>query len=198
MTLYEIVKLGTNSFPPGQEGTDTAYLVRAATFDEAVAMVLPKIKVLADDFVAPAVDIVHVVGKDLSRGGQAMILWGPLFQTTSNRRWDSWHRSLYGNYWEAYPLARDGMAEAFYDNGQKAAEMHYDDWKEHGLTTRWYENGEMMFRGMFARGRETGLHEFWYSNGAKQQDCEYTRHGVTVTQWLEDGTLLKQYTNQWK
>lgn len=54
-----------------------------------------------------------------------------------------------------------------------------------------------MCRGSFFRGKPTGLHEFWYPNGAKQQVFEYTRRGVTVTRWLEDGRLLEQYTNQW-
>lgn len=197
MHLYEVIKHGTNSFPPGQEGTDTAYLVRAASLDEAVALVLPKLKVLADDFRAPSVDVVHVVGKEMSRGGEPMVLWGPLFQLAANRRWESWRRSSDGYHWEAYPLAEDGLAESFYQNGQKAAEIAYLNWQMHGDSVRWYENGQVMFRGRYARGKRAGVHEYWYPCGAKMERTEYRRSGVAVTKWLEDGRVLESFTENW-
>lgn len=197
MNLYEVIKYGNDRFPPGHEGTDTAFIVRAATLDEAAALVLPKLKVLADDFIAPSIDVVHVVGQEMSKDGEPMVLWGPIFQLAPNRRWESWRRSSDGFYWEAYPVAKDGVAEAFYANGQKAAEIEYENWKMHGLTTRWYENGQIMFRGGFFRDKRVGLHEHWYPCGAKMEHIEYIRNGVSVTKWLEDGTVLETYSEKW-
>ena len=49
---------------------------------------------------------------------------------------------------------------AYYDNGQKAWEVHYKDGKKDGLETKWDENGKKKLEAQYKDGKEVSRKEF--------------------------------------
>jgi hypothetical protein len=90
-----------------------------------------------------------------------------------------------GNY------VKHGKSVAYYENGQKAGEMWYQQDKPNGPEFSWHENGKKKMRGQSAGGLATGKWTEWYDNGQKQSEGEYAsgeRNGVW-TFWEPSGSV---------
>lgn len=92
-----------------------------------------------------------------------------------------------GNY------VKHGKAVAWYENGQKAGEMWFQDDKPHGKELSWHENGMKRLQGESKDGLATGHWVEWYNNGQKQSEGDYLdgeRHG-TWTFWEPTGRMIE-------
>jgi len=90
-----------------------------------------------------------------------------------------------GNY------VKHGKLIAWYDNGQKAGEMWYENDKPSGPELSWYENGKKKMLGQSKDGLAAGKWIEWYDNGQKHSEGEYAdgeRQGQW-TFWEPDGQV---------
>ena len=92
----------------------------------------------------------------------------------------------HGNY------VKHGHAMAWYESGQKAGEMWFENDLPNGPIRIWHENGFKRQRGQSKNGLAYGRWNEWYDNGGKQSDGEYLngeRQGVW-TFWDEQGRMV--------
>ena len=90
-----------------------------------------------------------------------------------------------GNY------IKHGKSVAYYENGQKAGEMWYQQDKPNGPEFSWHENGKKKMHGQSTGGMATGTWTEWYDNGQKQSEGQYTngeRNGMW-TFWEPSGSI---------
>ena len=66
-----------------------------------------------------------------------------------------------------------GLAQSFYENGQKKLEFNYKDGKKDGLQTKWWENGQKGSEENYKDGKLNGLEARWYDNGQKKLEANY-------------------------
>ena len=86
---------------------------------------------------------------------------------------------------------KHGKSVAYYENGQKAGEMWYQQDKPTGPEYSWHENGKKKMHGQSKDGLATGKWTEWYDNGQKQSEGEYfngERHGQW-TFWESSGQV---------
>jgi hypothetical protein len=81
-----------------------------------------------------------------------------------------------GNY------VKHGRSVAYYENGQKAGEMWYQQDKPTGPEYSWHENGKKKMHGQSTMGLATGRWTEWYDNGQKQSEGDYV-NGERNGQW---------------
>jgi len=62
---------------------------------------------------------------------------------------------------------------AYYDNGQKAWEVHYKNGKKDGPWTMWYENGKTELRGHYKDGKKEGFELGWGPNGQQRYESYF-------------------------
>jgi hypothetical protein len=72
-----------------------------------------------------------------------------------------------GNY------IKHGKLIAWYENGQKAGEMWYENDKPSGPELSWHENGKKKMLGQSKDGLASGKWIEWYDNGQKHSEGEY-------------------------
>lgn len=92
-----------------------------------------------------------------------------------------------GNY------VKQGRSIAWYENGQKAGQMWYENDKPNGPEYSWHENGKKKMHGQSTGGLATGRWTEWYDNGQKQSEGEYVdgeRHGLW-TFWGPSGQVVE-------
>lgn len=92
-----------------------------------------------------------------------------------------------GNY------VKHGKAVAWYENGQKAGEMAFQNDKPHGKTHAWYETGKKKWVGESKDGLAVGTWTEWHENGQKQAEGDYLegeRHG-DWTFWEQTGEVIE-------
>jgi hypothetical protein len=90
-----------------------------------------------------------------------------------------------GNY------VKQGKLVAWYENGQKAGELWYENDKPSGPELSWFENGKKKMLGQSKDGLAAGKWIEWYDNGQKHSEGEYIdgeRQGQW-TFWEPDGQV---------
>ena len=90
-----------------------------------------------------------------------------------------------GNY------IKNGKLIAWYENGQKAGEMWYQQDKPTGPEYSWHENGKKKMLGQSKDGLAGGKWIEWYDNGQKYSEGDYLdgeRHGLW-TFWEPSGQV---------
>lgn len=81
-----------------------------------------------------------------------------------------------GNY------IKHGKLLAWYENGQKAGEMWYENDKPNGPELSWHENGKKKMLGQSRDGLASGKWIEWHENGQKLSEGEYV-DGERQGQW---------------
>ena len=83
-----------------------------------------------------------------------------------------------------------GLAQSFYENGQKKLEFNWKDGKQDGLATKWYESGQKKSEGSFKDGKPDGSLTFWDENSQKKLEGSWKDgklHGLLIV-YNKDGT----------
>ena len=86
-----------------------------------------------------------------------------------------------------------GKAVAWYDNGQKAGEMTFQEGLPNGKQVSWHSNGKKRLFGQSQDGLATGRWIEWYDNGQKQSEGDYLegeRSGMWSF-WEPTGSLIE-------
>ena len=65
---------------------------------------------------------------------------------------------------------RDGLFQAYSQNGNLASEGSYTDRLENGLWCDYHDNGVMAARGYYQNGEEVGQWEYWNDDGSIGED----------------------------
>ena len=111
--------------------------------------------------------------------GLLMVGWGEEtvdFSKLQDRNGVKYHKN------EETPFT--GLAESFYENGEKKAEINWKDGKRDGLETEWYKNGQKEAEVTYQDGNIISC-LVWKPNGEK---CPVTN--------LKDGTLIRVWYNE--
>ncbi|MCC7475503.1 MAG: hypothetical protein IT425_08915 [Pirellulales bacterium] len=88
---------------------------------------------------------------------------------------------------------RNGLARAWYPNGQLQREGYYLGDKKVGTLSYWHENGQIAARGAYRDDKRDGRWEWYHANGQKANVGTY-RTGCLVGEWRswdEHGKLTK-------
>ncbi|WP_082544934.1 toxin-antitoxin system YwqK family antitoxin [Sphingopyxis sp. Root1497] len=64
---------------------------------------------------------------------------------------------------------RDGLFQAFHENGALASEGHYIDGAENGLWRDFHSNGQIAALGTYNLGAESDDWRYWSADGAEDQ-----------------------------
>lgn len=64
---------------------------------------------------------------------------------------------------------RDGLFQAYHENGRLASEGYYDDGKEDGVWQDYHDNGQLAVEGAYRAGEKSGLWRYWSSDGTEEQ-----------------------------
>ena len=60
---------------------------------------------------------------------------------------------------------RDGLFQAFHENGALASEGHYVEGAEHGPWKDYHDNGQIAAEGTYDGGNEAGVWRYWTPEG---------------------------------
>ena len=77
------------------------------------------------------------------------------------------------NNYETKSETKYGLANTWYENGQKKIEANYKDGKMNGKWTWWHENGQIESEGNFKNGKKDGKRTWWFENGQKKAEGNY-------------------------
>lgn len=86
-----------------------------------------------------------------------------------------------------------GLAESFYENGQKRVELIFKDGKQNGLATSWYENGQKRSESNLKDGKHIS-NEVWKPNGEKCPVSNFENGKGVMVNYKEDGTEISRMT----
>lgn len=104
LNLYEVVSWGNDGdciYTGGKDGEDRCLLVRARSVEEAVALARDVLRHYKTEHGEPAeVAFVALLGKELSRQSDAMVLRGPYLQHAYGHGWRVWHEEADGAWVE--------------------------------------------------------------------------------------------------
>lgn len=106
MFLYEVIRYGNDSddvFSGGPNGPDTCFLVRAATPEQAAALVDEELARFPSDKVVDWCRVVYLLGKELTAdtGQESVprILRGPYLEHAYRHGWRQWSRWEQNDPW---------------------------------------------------------------------------------------------------
>jgi len=84
---------------------------------------------------------------------------------------------------------RHGLANEWYENGQKKSEQQFVDDEPDGPRATWYIEGRKWTEGRYVNGLEDGTWRTWFQDGTPQTEWTMERgvwHGV-YTEWHPNG-----------
>ncbi len=79
---------------------------------------------------------------------------------------------------------RSGLAEEFFQNGNKKGEVNWVDGKEDGLVVYYFADARKSYETNYKEGKKNGYATVWYPNGQKQWQTVF-REGLTHGVWRE-------------
>ena len=68
---------------------------------------------------------------------------------------------------------KEGLYQAFFDNGQKRGKCHYRDGKLDGIYQEWNDNGEIGIECHYLNDKYDGLYKEWDIEGNLIKECTY-------------------------
>ena len=89
---------------------------------------------------------------------------------------------------------REGLWEAWHENGQPHELGSYANDEEVGMWQWWHDNGTRMATGEFDDGQRTGSWSYWYENGNLQMAATYAngKANGSWTSYHENGSIAAQ------
>ena len=98
---------------------------------------------------------------------------------------------------------REGLYEAYYDNGKIGMACYYKNGKKEGLMTIWHSNGNVISECNYSNGKKEGICQIWdHENGQLLQESNYINdkeNGVSK-EWCTVDPLFEEvkYVNSHK
>ncbi len=96
---------------------------------------------------------------------------------------DDWWTSQLARFAGQGERQAHGDSISWYANGQKQAELHYDQGSMDGQQRWWYADGQLATQGTFAQGKPHGQWIWYHRNGQKAVSGNYEA-GATIGDWI--------------
>lgn len=95
-------------------------------------------------------------------------------------------------YWQG---RREGLAEAWHSNGQRAYARLYRGDKRTGVHRGWWPNGQLQFERRYVNDQFEGTQRAWFENGVLFEVGQFAngREEGRQSQYAEDGKLIANY-----
>lgn len=115
MQLFEVIRWGNDSDDPltgGPNGSDTCFLVRANSVEDAALLADHRLATLPHERVVPWSHAVYLLGADLGTDGSSGLLRGPYVQSAYRYGWRHWYRNERDEPWreKVDQASREGMS----------------------------------------------------------------------------------------